>query len=132
MVKYFLLALLYLNPIYAIRSQATPAIGYPQLENRCPYFDLPDIHYFFLKHSDLNGFKGQNIILDFFAEYCVTCFESFPKINELQKEFKGQIQFILVGKEGAKIRTVYERFRTHYNLDLPVAFDSTIFNQFQV
>jgi thiol-disulfide isomerase/thioredoxin len=132
MAKYFLLALLFLNPNCTIRSQATSATNYPQLDSPCPYFDLPDIRHFSLTHMNLNDLKGQNIILDFFAEFCATCFESFPKINELQKEFKGKVQFILIGKESANMRTVYEKFRTHYNLDLPVAFDSIISKQFQV
>lgn len=44
----------------------------------------------------ISDFKGKLLILDFWATWCPSCYESFPKYDKLQQEFNGQVQFILV------------------------------------
>jgi thiol-disulfide isomerase/thioredoxin len=47
----------------------------------------------------LSGLKAKLVILDFWATSCKGCIESFPKIEALQKQFNGQVQFILVNSQ---------------------------------
>ncbi len=46
-----------------------------------PDFNLPDMSG--QKHS-LSQYKGKVIILDFWAMWCVTCWDLFPILNEIQ------------------------------------------------
>jgi len=62
--------------------------------------------------------------------------QSFPKINQLQMDFKDEIQFLMVAKNDAKdnsgIRQMYEKFRLKQDLKLAVAYDSSLFYRFGV
>ena len=60
----------------------------PEVGRPIPKFTLSDIQYYEKKNVSQADFIGKWLILDFFSESCSACFKSFPKINELQKEFK--------------------------------------------
>ncbi|TDQ79300.1 TlpA family protein disulfide reductase [Sphingobacterium yanglingense] len=51
---------------------------------------------------NISDFKGKLLILDFWATWCPTCYEYFPKLDMLQKEFDNQVQIILVNPEETK------------------------------
>jgi thiol-disulfide isomerase/thioredoxin len=40
--------------------------------------------------SDLSQYKGQVIYVDFWASWCGPCAKSFPFLNEMHKQLKGQ------------------------------------------
>lgn len=86
------------------------------------------------KNVSLADFKGKWLILDFWNEYCTGCIKSMPKLNEIQNEFKSEVQVLMVGVPYAKtpnsINTLYEKLRDRYNLNFAVTFDSKLFNEF--
>lgn len=43
--------------------------------------------------------QSQLVILDFWATWCKSCLEGFPKIDDLQKKFGNRIQFVLVNTD---------------------------------
>lgn len=47
----------------------------------------------------LQEFEGKLVILDFWATWCTPCVASFPKLDALQQEFKGEVQIIPVAYE---------------------------------
>lgn len=49
----------------------------------------------------LREYKGQLIIVDFWATWCAACIVNFPKANQLQKELPGKLSFIAVSSEPA-------------------------------
>ncbi|MEC5144912.1 TlpA family protein disulfide reductase [Chitinophaga sp. 212800010-3] len=60
---------------------------------------VPDISFFLWpesKPTQLSDFSGQLVILDFWATWCNSCIRMFPKTDSLQKQFSGQVQFLLV------------------------------------
>jgi hypothetical protein len=57
----------------------------------------------------------------------MACVESFPEINRFYKQYKDQVDIVLVGLEGGRIREIYARYMNQMKLELPYAFDSTIF-----
>lgn len=68
---------------------------------------MPDIVISSLKNypngqAHISDFKGKLLILDFWATWCPTCYEYFPKLDMLQKEFNNQVQIILVNPEETK------------------------------
>lgn len=44
----------------------------------------------------LSAFKGKLLILDFWATWCSPCIAMIPKMEALQEEFKGRVQFLPV------------------------------------
>jgi len=81
---------------------------------------------------NLDSLKGKFIVLDFFSSSCVVCFKSLPKINELQEKYKQKLKIILIGKDDARIRTVYNKYAERFQLHLTVAFDSMLFAKQQI
>lgn len=103
-----------------------------QIGKPCPDFTLDNVNYYAQKKVTLNDFKGKWLTLDFWGNGCASCFESFPKVNQLRKDFKGKLEFLLIGYTDKTIRKVYEQYRRKLNLDLPVAFDTVMFSRFKV
>ena len=118
--------LLILATISAYPQSATlsPAkIGFP-----FPSFRLKNVEYYCKSDVTMNDFKGKWLVLDFWTSYCTSCIESFPKTNELQNEFTGKVQFLLIGRKDSLVKKIYERFRAAYHLNLPIAYDKNLFN----
>ena len=106
---------------------------YPKIGDTIPNFILKDLHYSKYKHLNSAVFKGKPLIIDFFSIGCKACFESFPEVNSLKKEFEGRVEFILIAKQSPGLQKQYEKYMNHYQLSLPVDYDdSTIWNQFGV
>ena len=69
---------------------------------------------------DASVLKGTNVLLDFWAVWCVPCVDAFPKLDRLERDFRNQ-QFSVLGI------TVYsgshadvESFLQDYDLDFRV------------
>ena len=73
------------------------------------------------------GSSGKPMIVDFFSSSCIVCFKSMPHVNELNKQFKDSVQFLLVGREDGKIQGIYKKFEKKFSLSLTTRFDSVIF-----
>lgn len=73
-----------------------------QVGQKVPDVTLTNLH----NYKDANGkstasaklsdFKGKWLILDFWATWCIPCVAMIPKMDSLQKQFAGKIQFISV------------------------------------
>jgi thiol-disulfide isomerase/thioredoxin len=109
-------------------------LNYPTVGKPCPDFILRNIKNYSSNTASLKTFKNKWLVLDFWNKDCSSCIKSFPKINNYVKEFKGKVQFMLVGLEDKEnlIRKTYERFKTKFNLDIPCAFDSLAFKRFDI
>lgn len=51
----------------------------------------------------LSTFKGKLLILDFWATWCSPCVAMIPKMEALQEEFKGRVQFLPVAYQSFKV-----------------------------
>lgn len=78
------------------------------------------------KTLSLQQWKGKPLIVDFFTSYCTVCFKMMPKLKQLQEAFGSQLGFLLIGKEDAQVRKVYQRFEKELGLSFEVAFDSVL------
>jgi thiol-disulfide isomerase/thioredoxin len=78
---------------------------------------VPDMTINVLDHQGtgvpkLSDFKGKLVILDFWATWCSPCVGMIPKMDSLQSEFAGKIQFIPVTSQSEKIVTSFRaRFK---------------------
>lgn len=62
---------------------------------------LPDVrmeHIINYSHPNakLSDFKGKLLVLEFWASWCSTCLQMFPKLDSLQRSLKSELQIILV------------------------------------
>src|ERR1700744_4307849 len=48
------------------------------------------------KSLRISDFKGKLVILDFWATWCTSCLAHFPIADSLQREFKNDLQILLV------------------------------------
>lgn len=110
-------------------QQAT--IELPQIGKPMPDLTLNGIRHFKKKQARISEFRGSWLILDFWSRTCVGGIRTVVEANQLQKKFKGQIQFILIGDNSAEglgkdIEGLYERMRRLQDLQLPILYDSTM------
>lgn len=74
-----------------------------------------------------SDFAGKLIILDFWSQYCSSCLKAFPKIDSLQKEFKANVQFILVNKESIGKTRHFMAIKKYLHWpDIPMITEDTI------
>lgn len=96
---------------------------------------LNDLEYYTKRKADLKDFRGKWLILDFWTRQCAPCIKSFPKINDLQKEFDNEVQFVLVGINNQynwELKSFYAGAKTAQGLKLPVAYDSVLWKKFRI
>lgn len=102
----------------------------------CPEVTFKDIKHYSKKNVSLDEFSGKWLILDFWNVECKSCLIGFKKIDELNREFGNNIQFMLVSTN-AKAQYgyasgVYERIAAKQKLNLPVVYDSGLFAKFNI
>lgn len=102
----------------------------------CPSIQFKNVEYYSRSEVATNDLKGKWLALEFWSKHCSSCVESFPTINELQKKFKDELQFILIGANDSKynsnIREMYEKFRIKQHLSIAVTYDSSLFERFGI
>ncbi len=108
----------------------------PKIDNPCPDFMLNYVKHYSKKQVSLNDFKGTWLFMDFWFTGCRGCIRSFPKINVLQKEFAGKVQFLMIGYNSGNanknIEEVYEKLKIKQGLNIAVAFDSTLVQKWNI
>jgi thiol-disulfide isomerase/thioredoxin len=114
-----------------------------QVGKPCPDFVFNQVEYYFKEKVTLKDFRGKWLILDCWNSHCMACITSFPHVSEMQKEFEGKVQFLLIGYTGSlynyegksdysHIKVMYNRLMTKENLELAIVYDSLIFKQFDI
>jgi thiol-disulfide isomerase/thioredoxin len=102
----------------------------PTIGKAMPNFELAKITHYNRTNASLKDFKGKWLILDFWFPGCTSCVQSFPKVSEIQKEFKKELTWMMIGLNDHKynkgIEQFYEKMRAKRNLDMPVAYDSSL------
>lgn len=104
---------------------------YPEVGMPAPDFILKNVKYYPTKTVTVEQLKGKFVILDFWNKYCVSCIQSFPKVNELRSKFSGtNLEIMLVGLDDVGIEQLYDKFQVKFGLNIPVAFDSVTYSKF--
>jgi len=76
----------------------------------------------------LSAFKGKLLILDFWATWCSPCIAMIPKMEALQEEFKGRVQFLPVAYQSFKeVDAFYQKLQrqTGKVSSLPMVYADT-------
>lgn len=81
--------------------------------------------------TDLEAYKGKPLILDFWASWCGTCLQNFPKLDKFKEIFGEEINFLLVNSDprdsvSTKIQnSLYDQVTNEYKTSTPsLIFDS--------
>ena len=114
-------------------SQANSAAGtLKQYKGKLtsPEFSLTDIQG--NKHL-LSDYKGNIVLLQFWATYCSPCRKEMPTMNKLIKKMEGKA-FKIVTINMAESRQTVEKFLNEVPVDFPVLLDSdgAILSQWKV
>ena len=75
--------------------------------------------------KNLIEYKGKLLIFDFWATWCKSCIEGFPKVDLLQEKFSPDVNFILVNclktKDSKdKIASFVDRYTSSYKIAQPM------------
>jgi len=99
--------------------------------DKVPDIVLDNIYNYCTKTTNLSEFKGKLLILDFWATWCGSCIEAFPKMHNLQKKFNDDLQVILVntymGDDKDKVQAYFEKrkARTGQAVELPYSLQQS-------
>lgn len=84
----------------------------PDIELRTVIDSLGKSSNSFGGRTRLSQFNGKLVIFDFWATFCGTCIENFPKMSALQERYKDQIQIFLVNPwQGEELVTKWRKGR---------------------
>jgi thiol-disulfide isomerase/thioredoxin len=85
---------------FKINAQIEFAKKQLSIGDPAPGLLLEGVINYHAKTLSISDYKDKLVILDFWSNTCVTCIQSFPKLDSLQKEYNDKIQIILVTKNG--------------------------------
>lgn len=82
---------------------------------------------------DLNGFRGDVVVLDFWASWCVPCRRSFPWLNSMQAKY-ADAGLVIIGVNLDNDRAEADAFLDEFPPDFRIYFDrsKTLAEQFGV
>ncbi len=72
---------------------------------------------------DLDDYRGQVVIVDFWASWCVPCRRSFPWFNAMQAKY-GDDGLVIVGVNLDRSRSDAEAFLAEYPADFEIVYDT--------
>lgn len=132
MKAFFFLLCLSAQMVIVKANTIKDSIVYPEIGDKCPEFVFNSIDNFGKDKVSLDDLKGRWVILDLWSSSCASCVHAFPRVNALQRKYKDKVQVLLIGYDDDRIRPMFRRFKEKENLDLPCAYDTTLFSIFDV
>ena len=101
-----------------------------KIGGRIPDVTLKNVYNYETTKTNLSDFKAKLIILDFWATSCTSCLANFPKTEELQKQYGGEVQFIKVTYQPrAEILPFLEKLHKTDPSAIPVVTDDLALHQ---
>lgn len=75
------------------------------------------------RRARLADFRGQVLVLDFYATWCTPCRKSIPHLSDLQRRFGTQgLQVVGLNVGGPDDRVKVPAFATELNISYPLGF----------
>ena len=104
-------------PGVALADAAAPALG---AKAPAPDFTLPAVGG---KSLSLSQYKGQVVMINFWATWCGPCRQEMPLLDAMYKKYKG-MGFTLIGVNVEPDPKAAEKFLQSLPVSFPVAFDA--------
>lgn len=95
-----------------------------------PDFTLPDLAGKTVKSSD---FKGNVVVLDFWATWCAPCIEEIPNLNALQQKYADRpVRVVGIVLESGSVKDI-RQFVTKHQINYKVLIgNDTVVNKYKV
>ena len=109
--------------IFVLSLSATSASAATETE-RFPEFKLTLLDS--TEALELKSFKGDIVLIDFWASWCVPCKEAFPFYDKLQKEFQNtatDLKFHVLGVNLDETKEPARKFLKEHPVDFKNVFD---------
>ncbi|MCZ8215279.1 MAG: TlpA disulfide reductase family protein, partial [Cyclobacteriaceae bacterium] len=108
--------------------------AYPQALNigdRLPDVKVEHVIHHSTHEINLADYKGQMIILDFWATWCSPCISLLPKTDSLQRVFEGQVKFLAITYESReKVEKLLTRSGKLKNVNIPIVTSDNTLREF--
>lgn len=95
-------------------AKAPPLVGGP-----APHFELETVGGQTIKLSD---FKGEFVVLNFWATWCVPCIKEMPELQKAH-QFSGNNNIKIIGVNLGESKKKVDKFIRDYHLSFPVLLD---------
>lgn len=79
--------------------------------DRAPDFTVTDAQ----RTVSLHNYKGQVVVLNFWATWCAPCLEELPSLNQMQRDLGNQVTVLAVATDDDP--QAYQRFVRQHSLD---------------
>jgi thiol-disulfide isomerase/thioredoxin len=119
----FVCVVFFVVMVYAQETTAQPEIGKPM-----PAFELTNLGNYGKAKMTSEDFKGRFVIIDFWNKGCVSCIQSFPKLNKLHTLYKDKgLDLILVGTDEDGIAAMFDKFKQKQDLKFAYAYNMPLY-----
>jgi len=89
------------------RAQKLSALKPPVIGEVVPDVTIDHIQGYAGHKAKLSDFRGKLLILDFWATWCKPCVMMIPRMDSLEKQFEGRVQFLPVTYQTEKEVSVF-------------------------
>jgi len=143
-MKNLVVLLLMCGGVIFIKCYGAPNV--PTLGSEIVDHHFKDVAYFRTKSVFIHELRGKWVVLDMWGRHCASCVIGLPKLNEIQRDLGDNVQVLLIGANYSFVttaerkahpgwngndylRTLYTRFRRTMGIDLPIAYDTTLYEK---
>lgn len=99
-----------------------------KIGDQVPDVTLNNLINYPTKSTKISDFKDKLLILDFWATWCSSCIQNFPKLFALSKKFQDRLQVLLISSKNTRdgestVKTFFNKRRSAYQF--PCAINDT-------
>ena len=101
-----------------------------KIGDKLPDVTVNNVYNFASKAVKLSDFNGKLLIIDFWATWCSPCVAMIPKMDSLQREFNGRVQFLPVSYQQEKdVIPFLQRFGKARTYSFPDVLGDTLLSK---
>lgn len=107
-------------------------VNFPKVGEKIRDYEFTDLVNYSDKTLKISDFKGQWLVIDFWSRWCTGCIASFPKIENMHREFSEKAKILMVGlyhnrdknRSAEKLtKFIFSSRAKNYSLTFTNAFD---------
>ncbi len=117
----FLLTLMLLSGCDSSTTESQSSVSADAAENVAPDFTLTDMDG---QKVSLSQFRGQVVVLNFWATWCPPCREEMPSMEKLYRDYKDKGLVMLAVNVDENGRQAVEKFLQQTPYSFPILIDS--------